>query len=109
MRVLHLAPHYGGGVGTSLIGILEAIPGNHTILALEPTVDNESVLFKLGRRAKIVKIEDFFFNSNRQSTDLFIFHYWNSPVWKKLEHYPKLQIMGQLVLLHHRNFSFSGH
>lgn len=109
MRVLHLAPHYGGGVGTSLIGIIEAIPGNHTILELEPTVDNELVLFKLGRRAKIVKIEDFFSNSIRQSTDLFIFHYWNSPVWKKLEHYPKLQIAGHLVLLHHRNFSFSGH
>jgi len=109
MRIVHLAPHYGGGIGTSVVGIIEAIPGKHTILGLEDTIDNESLLFQPSNKVNLVPIETFFAESNRQSTDLFLFHYWNSPSWKKLLLYPKSEIFGKLVLLHHRNFSFSGH
>lgn len=109
MRVLHLAPHYGGGVGTSVVGIIEAIPGTHTLLALENTLDTKSILFTSRKDFNLVKLENFFSDSIKQSTDLFILHYWNSPVWEKLKEYAKFQIVGKLILLHHRNFKFSGH
>ena len=109
MRVLHLAPHYGGGVGTSVVGIIEAIPGTHTLLALEHTLDDKSILFRSRNDFNLVKFKDFFSDSIKQSTDLFIFHYWNSPVWEKLKEFAKFQIVGKSILLHHRNFNFSGH
>ena len=108
MRFLHLAPHYGGGIGPAAIGIAQSVAGKHIFINLHQTKDQSSVtLFqKLG--LNLLSWQDFFSDgSSVDNFDYFILHYWDSQIWENLLLYKNI-LVGRTILLNHQAFFYTG-
>ena len=43
MKILHIAPHYGGGIAPAVVGIFEATNATHVLIEIEETQDSVSL------------------------------------------------------------------
>lgn len=108
MRILHIAPHYGGGIAPAVVGIIEATKASHMLVEIERTRD--SVSLQLLSQLKIFPQS---INSLRKGSaeivqvDFVIFHFWNSNLWSKLASVESLCLTRGLVLLNHQAFAFN--
>ena len=109
MRILHIAPHYGGGIAPAVIGIIEAIPASHVLVEIEKTRDSASIqLFnELGiflRSISSLRMEDV----GVVAADFVIFHFWDSHLWSQLASVESVCLIRGSILLNHQAFMFNG-
>jgi len=104
MNITHLAPHYGGGIGTVLSGWLETDKSNvHKVFSLEKMKSK-----KLSQITSVlddsILNQDIILNSIN-SSDVTMIHYWDSPILPNLltKQLPKCRI----VFWVHKNFKLS--
>ena len=109
MRILHIAPHFGGGIAPATVGIIEATGGVHELVNIEVTRDSVSleILIKLG-----IKPNDISWlcqqNIKTSHWDLIIFHFWSTDLWLKLASVDFICQARGLILLNHQAFKFNG-
>lgn len=85
MRILHIAPHYGGGIAPAVGGIFESIKGSHYLIEIEKTKDVLSISFLKTNNISTECLKDFTYKDEILfDTDLIILHYWDTTVWSKL-------------------------
>lgn len=108
MNILHIAPHYGGGIAPAVVGIIENTKALHTLVGVEETRDSASLaLFK----NLDVVLQDFESIQIRDGvnieSDIILFHFWNSKCWAKLRDSKIIFQAMKTVLLNHQSFSFN--
>jgi len=86
MNILHISPHYGGGVGSVVIDLISSLQASYqahnSVISIDTSKTNYSSLFKsLG----INYYDGLFFTYTAYSylifsADIVIIHYWNHPL-----------------------------
>jgi hypothetical protein len=109
VKILHIAPHFGGGIAPAVVGISEAINATHKLIEIEKTKDATSL--KLLNLNKLIpecinRFTDL--NEVTNGTDLVIFHYWETGIWSDLIKYNLSISTKSSALLNHQAFSFNG-
>lgn len=105
MKVLHLTPHLGGGVGTVICDWMEKIKGkDHAVLCLDSMNDKaKSVLGKIGmahgwnQLHTIGAVKQFI-----READIVLCHYWDHPMLEEL--FSKKLPECRMVFWCHKNF-----
>lgn len=109
MKILHIAPHYGGGIAPAVVGIVEATTASHTLLGIDSTNDSVSVnLLNLNRLTINSPLQLFGNTRNTQEWDFIIFHFWDSSLWQKLTQKNFRCYSKAIVLLNHQSFAHNG-
>jgi len=108
MRILHIAPHYGGGIAPAVVGIIEATNASHVLVEIERTRDSASL--ELLSQVKVLPqnicsltLE----NLGLDYADFIIFHFWNSHLWSKLASVKGVCLARGSILLNHQAFAFN--
>jgi len=112
MKVLHITPHYGGGIAPAIVGIFEAINATHILLEIEETQDSVSLSLLQQFNARPQSISVLLDKLKLlENSDVVIFHYGATDPWLnwlKLMSFEDCFITGRLVLLNHRSMSYNG-
>ena len=109
MNILHISPHYGGGIAPAVLGIIEATKATHTLVEIVETKDIVSL--KLLRQFNVQPQPISLLLGKQKNSiiaDFVIFHYWDTEVWSKLVDLDGTFVNGGLVLLNHRAINFNG-
>lgn len=108
MRLLHLAPHYGGGIAPAAIGIYQCVEGEHTFANLRDTNDLSSIVAfrKTGLNLRSWR-EILSGDTLVDSFDFLVLHYWDTAIWNDLLSY-RFMFSGPSILLNHQAFSYTG-
>lgn len=108
MRILHIAPHYGGGIAPAVVGIIEATKASHMLVEIERTRDSVSLELLSQLRILPQNINSLSKGSAEiVQVDFVIFHFWNSNLWSKLASVESLCLTRGSVLLNHQAFAFN--
>jgi glycosyltransferase involved in cell wall biosynthesis len=108
MRILHVAPHYGGGIAPAVVGIIEATNASHVLVEIEQTRDSAS----LDLLSQVRVVPQNMRSLTRRSlgidqVDFIIFHFWNSHLWSKLAGVEAVCLTRSSILLNHQAFAFN--
>jgi glycosyltransferase involved in cell wall biosynthesis len=99
MKILHITPHMGGGVGTVIMGWMEKVKG-HTVVSLDCV--NKKAKEKL---TELGVLKENYFAADTgediRNADIVLVHYWEHPM---LERFLKNELPPcRLVFWHHNN------
>jgi hypothetical protein len=109
MKILHISPHFGGGIAPATIGIIESTNSVHTLFEIERTQDTASLEILESYGVKPLSIYSSTSDTEHEIVyDLVIFHYWDSSIWPKLIDSRFTFLARQLVLLNHRSIQYNG-
>jgi len=105
MKVLHISPHYGGGVGTVVMGWVGGDKGNtHTVLSLDTLnekVGSFLVKNKIGLGWEMIRSLDTV-DQLIEGSDVVVIHLWDHPM---LQAFLKRPLpASRLALWAHKNF-----
>lgn len=108
MRILHIAPHYGGGIAPAVVGIIEATNASHLLVEIEKTRDTAS----LGLLSQLNVIPQSICSLTTKSlgiaqVDFIIYHFWNSHLWSRLADVQAVCLTRSSILLNHQAFAFN--
>lgn len=110
MRILHIAPHYGGGIAPAVVGIFESINASHSLIEIEKTKDAASLGLLSSNKLLPININEIRNDSGfKFDNDLVIFHFWESSGWHKLAKFNFRFRTNGSVLLNHQSFSHNGY
>jgi hypothetical protein len=108
MKILHIAPHYGGGIAPAVVGIFEATNATHVLIEIEETQDSVSLRLLKQFNAQPQSISVLLSKLKLlDNFDVVIFHYWETDLWSKLTIYDEYLIAGRLVFLNHRSIIYN--
>lgn len=108
MRILHIAPHYGGGIAPAVVGIIEATNASHVLVEIEKTRDSSSLELLSQERVIPQNICSLTIESlGIDQVDFIIFHFWNSHLWSKLAGVEAVCLTRSSILLNHQAFAFN--
>lgn len=81
MRILHITPHLGGGVGTVVLSWLSEDKSNtHTIITLDTANELARNICAKYSIALFEKSDRSFIFENIKQTDIVVVHFWNHPL-----------------------------
>lgn len=96
MKILHCAPHYGGGIGTVVSALIKGDRNCHAAYSLEPSRD---------RRVNSGYVHPDMLRNYMVSADIVLVHYWDHPLIAEFLSHPLPSC--RMVFWCHSNVSYS--
>jgi len=100
MKILHVVPHCGGGVGSVLMGWMSKVGNNHSIVSLDYVNEKAARTIK-----QEISRSDWRLGLQIKAADIVLCHYWDHPMLADLFADPIPDC--RLVFWCHKNITYS--